>query len=107
MENNLDELEELKFTIKGDNGEDIECDAILTFDLAETGKSYMLYTFSDEKLNKDEDGNVKVLVGVFEQDGESTKILPIETEEEWEQVAAIYQEIMNELAQNINAGDEQ
>lgn len=54
----IDDIENTVFTVINEQGEETECDVLLTFDSEETGKSYIIYT--DNTL--DENGNIKVYV---------------------------------------------
>ena len=42
------------FTVKGDNGKEVTCEVLFTFDSEETKKSYIVYTDN----TTDNDGNV-------------------------------------------------
>lgn len=44
------------FTVINDEGKEVECEILFTFDSEETKKSYMVYTDN----TTDKDGNVKV-----------------------------------------------
>ena len=66
------------FTIVNDEGKEIECEVLFTFD-SETKKSYIVYTDN----TKDEVGNIKVYASVFDPTGASSALLPVETEKEW------------------------
>ena len=70
--------EELTFTLINDEGQEIECEILFTFENAENGKNYVVYT--DNSL--DENGDVCVFASVYDSDEDHT-LLPIETEEEW------------------------
>lgn len=67
------------FTIVNDEGKEIECEVLFTFDSDETKKSYIVYTDN----TKDEVGNIKVYASVFDPTGASSALLPVETEKEW------------------------
>ena len=70
--------EDLTFTLINDEGQEIECEILFTFENAENGKNYVVYT--DNSL--DENGDVCVFASVYDSDEDHT-LLPIETEEEW------------------------
>lgn len=67
------------FTIVNDEGKEIECEVLFTFDSDETKKSYIVYTDN----SKDEVGNTKVYASVFDPTGASSALLPVETDKEW------------------------
>ena len=90
--------EKLTFKIKGENGEDIECEALFTFEGQENGKNYIVYT--DNTI--DEEGNTKVYASIYDPNKEDQTLQPIETEEEWK----IIQDVLDEL-QKAAVEDEQ
>lgn len=68
-----------KFTIVNDEGKEIECEVLFTFDSEETKNSYIVYT--DNTL--DEVGNTKVYASIFDPTGKDMSLKPIENEKEW------------------------
>ena len=50
------------FKIINDNGEEIICDVLFTFDSEETKKSYIVYTDN----SKDEQGNIQVYASIYD-----------------------------------------
>jgi len=82
------------FTIVNDEGKEIECEVLFTFDSDETKKSYIVYT--DNSL--DESGNTRVYASIFDPTGNDKKLTPIESEKEWlvvENILASLQEKMD------------
>ena len=51
---------------------------LVTFDLDETGKSYVLYT----DYSKNENGDIKIIAATYENQEEGAKLGGIETQEE-------------------------
>ncbi|MFV0249538.1 MAG: DUF1292 domain-containing protein [Bacilli bacterium] len=92
--------EKMTFKIFDDNGKEVECEVLFTFESEETNKNYMVYT--DNTI--DEDGNTKVYASIYDPDKDETKLEPIETEKEWQIIETILEEIQTEAASN---GDEQ
>ena len=93
-------MEEKKgvFTIVNDQGEEVECEILFTFDSDETKKSYIVYT--DNTL--DEEGSTKVYASVYDPTGQDPTLLPIETEKEWlviENILSSVQEKLDEANQ--------
>lgn len=86
--------EEMTFKVLNDEGKEIECEVLLTFESEETGKNYIVYT--DNSI--DEDGNTKVFASIYNPDEDETKLLPIETEKEWRIIETILEELQNEAA---------
>ncbi|NLA32676.1 MAG: DUF1292 domain-containing protein [Mollicutes bacterium] len=76
---------DIKFTIINDNGEELECDVLFTVDSDETKKSYIVYTDN----STDEEGNIKTYASIYDPTGESLKLEPIETEQEWDMIEKI------------------
>lgn len=81
--------EKLTFKIKGEDGKDIDCEALFTFEGKENGKNYIVYT--DNTL--DEEGNTKVYASIYDPEKEDQNLQPIETDEEWEMVETILEEL--------------
>ena len=67
------------------DGNEKTFDVIFTFDSEETGKSYIVYT--DDPT--DEEGNTQVYASTYDKENEHSKLLPIETEKEWNIINAI------------------
>ena len=87
------EMEEKNiFKVVGEDGKEIECEVLFTFDSEETKKSYMVYTDN----TTDEDGNVRVYASVYNPDAENTELMPIESEREWKIVETILESIQEE-----------
>ena len=85
------------FTIINDEGKEIECEVLFTFDSDETKKSYIVYT--DNTI--DDAGNTKVYASIFDPSGNDKKLTPIESEKEWlviENILASLQEKMDSEA---------
>ena len=80
------------FTIVNDNGEEIKCEILFTYEDEKTKKNYMAYT--DNTL--DEEGNTKVYASIFNPEEENPVLLPIETEEEWKLIEGILNNLTKE-----------
>lgn len=80
------------FTVMDDNGKEVTCEVLFTFDSEETKKSYMVYTDN----TTDEDGNVRVYASIFDPTAENTELKPIETDREWKIVETILESIQEE-----------
>ena len=91
----------VKFKVFDDNGQEVECEVLFTFDSDETGKSYMVYTDNSE----DEDGNTRVFASIYNPNEDEIKLQPIESDKEWKIIETILQEIQAS-AQNME-NDEQ
>ena len=88
----------MTFKVMNDDGIEVECEVLFTFESDETKKNYIVYT--DNTL--DENGNTKVYASIYNPDEEETKLLPIETDKEWK----IIETILEELQNAANSGQE-
>ncbi len=86
--------EKMTFKVINDEGKEIDCEVLFTFESEETNKNYMVYT--DNTI--DEDGNTKVYASIYNPEGESTKLIPIETEKEWKIIETILEELQAEVS---------
>lgn len=95
-------LEEQKFTVVNNEGQEIECEALFRFESDETHKNYIVYT--DNSV--DEDGNTRVYASIYTPGEEKTKLEPIETEEEWNKIEQILNVIQEQVKESMS-GEEQ
>ena len=88
-------MEEMSFKTLNDNGEEVECQVIFTFESEETGKSYIAFT--DGTIDE-EDGCTKIYANVIEydEDGNTATLRGIETEEEYGVIEYILQKLQTE-----------
>ena len=85
--------ERMTFKIFNDEGQEVECEVLFTFESNETGKNYMVYT--DNTV--DEEGNTKVYASIYNPEEKEPKLEPIETDKEWEIIETILKEIQSEI----------
>ena len=85
--------ERMTFKVFGEKGEEIECEALFTFESEETKKNYIVYTDN----TTDEEGNIRVYASVYTPDVEETQLQPIETEKEWKIIETILTELQKEV----------
>ena len=90
--------ETMTFKVINDEGKEVECEVLFTFESEETKKNYIVYT--DNTL--DEEGNTKVYTSIYNPDEDETKLLPIETDKEWKIIETILEELQNETANQGN-----
>ena len=88
----MKEEQQMTFKVVNDEGKEIECEVLFTFESDETKKNYIVYT--DNTL--DEEGNTKVYASIYTPDQDETKLLPIETDKEWKIIETILDELQNE-----------
>ncbi len=86
------------FKVINENGEEITCDILFTFDSEETKKSYIVYTDN----SKDEEGNVQVYASIYDPKKEDQKLEPITTDAEWKVIDTILNTLQEEIKKKIN-----
>ncbi len=84
--------EGMTFRVVNDEGKEVECEVLFTFESKETGKNYIVYTDNTE----DSDGNTMVYASIYDPDSDETALTPIETDEEWQIIESILQELQEE-----------
>ncbi len=95
--------ERMTFKVFDDNGKEIECEVLFTFESDETGKNYMVYTDN----TKDEEGNVKVYAAIYEPDKDETKLEPIVSDHEWSIIEKILEELQEEAKKSVDEGEDE
>ncbi len=87
-------MEEKKntFTVIDNEGKEVTCEVLFTFESEETKKSYLVYTDN----TTDDGGNVKVYASIFDPNSDSSDLQPIETEREWKIIETILSEVQKE-----------
>ncbi len=86
------------FTITDQNGKEITCDVLFTFDSEETKKSYIVYTDN----SKDEQGNVQVFASIYDPSKQNQNLEPITTEKEWKVIETILNTLQEEIKKKID-----
>lgn len=84
--------EKQKFMVLDENGKQVECEPLFTFESEETKKQYVVYT--DNSLDKD--GNVRVFASIYKMNDKGGELLPIKTEKEWKVIETILESIQEE-----------
>ena len=90
--NNETGTQENVFTIVNDEGKEVKCEILFTYEDEKTKKNYIAYT--DNTL--DEEGNTKVYASIFNPEEENPVLLPIETDEEWKLIDGILSSLASE-----------
>ena len=88
------------FTIVNDEGKEVECEVLFTFDSDETKKSYIVYTDN----TTDESGSTRVYASVFDPTGVNNTLQPIETEKEWLVIENILASVQEQVSGNNGEG---
>ena len=95
--------ERMTFKVFNDEGQEVECEVLFTFESDETGKKYMVYT--DNTV--DEEGNTKVYASSYEVEGEEQKLLPIETDKEWAIIETILNDLQEEAKKTVETSEDE
>ena len=88
--------EKKKFTVLDENGNEVTCEVLFTFESEETKKHYIVYTDN----TTDEEGNVRVYASIFDPKAKNTELKPIETDREWKIIETILESIQEENEKN-------
>ena len=90
-------MENNKFVMIDENGQEREYDVLFTFESEETNKNYIAYT--DNTI--DETGNVEVYASIYNPGDPQTKLEPIESEKEWKVIATILDTLQEEVKKKV------
>jgi len=99
MENNM---EKGTFKVVNNEGKEVVCDILFTFDSEETNKSYIVYTDN----SKDEAGNIQVFASIYDPKQENPKLEPIETDKEWKIIETILDTLQDEIKKKAEGNNE-
>ena len=91
MENNT-------FKVINNDGIEVTCDILFTFDSEETKKSYIVYTDN----SKDAEGNVQVFASIYDPKQENPKLEPIESDQEWKIIETILNTLQEEIKKKVD-----
>ncbi len=92
-------MEKNTFTVVNDQGQEITCYVLFTFESDETHKNYVVYTDNSVDAN----GKIQVFASIYdpnEKDG--TTLLPIETDKEWKIIETILSSLQEEIKNKKN-----
>lgn len=89
--------EKMTFTVQNEDGKEIECEVLFTFESEETNKNYMVYTDN----TTDEEGNTKVYASIYVPEQEPTVLQPIESDKEWKIIETILGELQAEAKEQL------
>ena len=99
-------MKENTFKMVTEDGQEITCNVLFTFDSEETKKSYIAYTDN----TYEEDGSIKAYAAVYHPEDLNKGFEPIETEKEWKVVetilSTIQEEVRNKMQQASNGESE-
>ena len=91
------------FKLITNDGTEVTCNVLFTFDSDETKKSYIVYTDN----SRDQEGNIQVFASVFDPNDENTKLEPITTEKEWKVIETILETLQEEVRNKQDASSEE
>lgn len=95
--------ERMTFKVTNDEGQEVECEALFTFESDETKKHYIAYTDN----STDEEGNIKVYASIFNPEEENPTLLPIESDKEWKIIETIFEQLQEEASKQQEGNNEQ
>ena len=95
--------ERMTFKVLDDNGNEVECEVLFTFESDETKKNYIVYTDNTE----DDGGNTKVYASIYNPDESEIKLEPITSEKEWSIIQKILDELQDKAKESLGEQDEQ
>jgi len=95
--------ERMTFKVFDDAGKEVECEVLFTFESDETKKNYMVYT--DNTV--DDEGNTKVYASIYTPGEDETKLIPIETDKEWQIIETILDELQSSMKENVTGNGQE
>ena len=99
MSSEKDEI--MTFKVKNDEGVEVECEVLFTFESDETKKNYIVYTDN----TRDESGNIEVYASIYDPVDPHSKLEAIETEKEWKVIETILDTLQEEVRKKNNKED--
>lgn len=90
--------EKMTFKAINNEGNEVECEVLFTFESDETKKNYMVYTDN----TTDESGNIRVYASIYNPDKPESELIPIESESEWKIIETILEEIQAEVKESAS-----
>ena len=91
------------FKLITNDGTEVTCNVLFTFDSDETKKSYIVYTDN----SRDQEGNIQVFASLFDPNDENTKLEPITTEKDWKVIETILETLQEEVRNKQDASSEE
>ena len=95
-------MKENTFKMVTEDGKEVICNVLFTFDSEETGKSYIAYTDNTYEA----DGSIKAYAAVYHPEDLNSGFEPIETEKEWKVVETILEAIQEEVRSKLQENGE-
>ena len=85
----MNEKKKMTLSIIGEDGSIDEVEVVIAFEFKDTKKEYVIYT----KNERDEDNNITVYVSNVDRSNGETKLLGVESEEEWNRIKDVLREL--------------
>ncbi len=86
-------INEGEFWTKNDEGKEVKCEVLFTFESDETHKNYIVYTDNSVDI----DGSTKVYASIYDPEGNDKTLKPIESDKEWKVIETILTEIQESV----------
>lgn len=93
----------MTFKVLDDNGKEVECEVLFTFESDETKKNYIVYTDN----TTDDGGNTKVYASIYSPEEDDLSLEPITSEKEWKIIQKILDELQDKAKESLGEEDEQ
>ena len=85
--------EKNKIKVYDEQGNELVCDILFTFDNEETKKSYIVYTDN----SKDKNGKIQVYASTYDPADSNMKLGEIKTDKEWKVIDTILETLQEEI----------
>ncbi|MFD2446160.1 DUF1292 domain-containing protein [Bacillus sp. CGMCC 1.16607] len=87
---------ENNITVVDEQGNEILCEVLFTFDSDEFGKSYVLYYPIGADNDDEEDIEIHASAFIPSEDNQDGELMPIETDEEWDLIEEMLNTFLEE-----------
>lgn len=98
-ENNMEET--YKIVVLDDEGREIECEVLFTFNSAEYEKDYVVYMpIGDEFIDEEGYPQINASSYLTNESGEVVEIEPIEDDAEWDMIEEVIASFIDDMEEN-------
>ena len=84
--------EKKKFMVLDENGKQVECEPLFTFESEDTKQNYIVYTDN----SRDKNGSIRIFASIYKMTDKGGELLPIKSEKEWKVIETILESIQEE-----------
>lgn len=95
---NKESVNESEFWITNDEGKEVKCEVLFTFESEETHKNYIIYTDNSVDI----DGSTKVYASTYDPEGNDPSLKPIGSDKEWK----VIETILTEIQESVKSGED-